>query len=157
MVRVAGIEPASPDWKSGVLPTATKLVYWCPRKDLNPQLTINKIAVLTVELRRYVWCGLRESDPYLLRGMQLSCHWTKPAKWRRAKESNHQPVKVGDGFQDRLSTLDAAIRMYWSPSLSVALRLDRRLAGVIGDRRKLVEKKGIKPLASALQVRRSLD
>lgn len=26
MVRVAGLEPASPDWKSGVLPTATKLV-----------------------------------------------------------------------------------------------------------------------------------
>jgi hypothetical protein len=27
-----------------------------------------------------MWCGLRESNPYLLRGMQLSCHWTKPAK-----------------------------------------------------------------------------
>lgn len=27
-----------------------------------------------------MWCGIRESNPCLLRGMQLSYHWTNPAR-----------------------------------------------------------------------------
>ena len=61
MVRVAGIEPASPsaaDFKSAVFTYFTTLAYWCSNQELNLELILTKNVLYHLTIGAYLAPGV---------------------------------------------------------------------------------------------------